>query len=62
MDGAGLDREFKSPEEPASGEPKPKDQENFTDPDSRIMKDNSGGFQQCYNTEIAVDESAQIDR
>ncbi len=42
------------------GEPKPKDQENFTDPDSRIMKDGSGAFQQSYNAHIAVDESEHI--
>jgi transposase len=36
------------------GKPKPKDQENFTDPDSRIMK-GGDGFQQDYNTQIAVD-------
>jgi IS5 family transposase len=42
------------------GKPKPKDQENFTDPDSRIMKDGSGAFQQCYNAQIAVDDTEQI--
>jgi transposase len=42
------------------GKPKPKDQENFTDPDSRIMLDGSGAFQQCYNAQIAVDDEAQI--
>lgn len=42
------------------GEPKPSDQENFTDPDSRIMKDGSGAFQQCYNAQIAVDGKKQI--
>lgn len=42
------------------GEPKPRDQENFTDPDSRIMKDGSGAFQQCYNAQIAVDSKKQI--
>lgn len=42
------------------GMPKPKDQENFTDPDSRIMKDGSGAFQQCYNAQIAVDGTEQI--
>lgn len=42
------------------GEPRPKDQENFTDPDSRIMKVGSKGFEQCYNTEIAVDACGQI--
>ena len=33
------------------GKPKPKDQENFTDPERRIMKDGSGAFQQCYNAQ-----------
>ena len=42
------------------GKPKPKDQENFTDPDSRIMLDGSGAFQQSYNAQIAVDEHDQI--
>ena len=42
------------------GKPKPKDQENFTDPESRIMKDGSGAFQQCYNAEVAVDENQRI--
>lgn len=42
------------------GKPKPKDQENFTDPDSRIMIDGSGAFQQSYNAQIAVDEHEQI--
>lgn len=42
------------------GEPKPKDQENFTDPDSRIMLDGSGAFQQAYNAQLAVDASEQI--
>jgi transposase len=41
------------------GQPKPKDQENFTDPDSRIMKVGTG-FQQSYNAQIAVEESRQL--
>ncbi len=41
------------------GKPRPKDQENFTDPDSRIMKD-SNGFEQCYNAQIAVDKTEQL--
>ncbi|MBK8977394.1 MAG: IS1182 family transposase [Planctomycetes bacterium] len=41
------------------GEPKPKDQENFTDPDSRIMK-TSTGFEQCYNVQIAVDGDSRL--
>ena len=42
------------------GKPKPKDQENFTDPKSRIMKDGSGAFQQCYNAEVAVDGKERL--
>jgi hypothetical protein len=38
------------------GRPPDKAQENFTDPDSRIMK-SSKGFEQCYNTQLAVDEA-----
>jgi len=34
-------------------------QDNFTDPESRIMK-TSSGFDQCYNGQIAVDEAAQL--
>ncbi len=37
-----------------------KAQENFTDPDSRIMKGSGGGFDQCYNGHTAVDAHAQI--
>lgn len=42
------------------GEPAEKAQENFTDPDSRIMKRGSSGFEQCYNVQIAVDEEERI--
>jgi len=41
------------------GEPHPKAQDNFTDPDSRVMK-SSAGFEQCYNGQTAVDAHAQI--
>ncbi len=44
----------------AFGEPEAKAQENFTDPDSRIMKRGSSGYEQCYNPQIAVDEAEQI--
>ncbi len=44
----------------AFGEPEATAQENFTDPDSRIMKRGSSGFEQCYNAQIAVDETARI--
>jgi transposase len=42
------------------GEPKPKAQENFTDPESRIMKRAGGGFDYCYNAQTAVDDTAHI--
>ena len=43
----------------ANGEPTPKAQRNFTDPDSRIMKAGDG-FVQGYNCQAAVDEGHQI--
>ena len=41
------------------GDPKPKAQRNFTDPDSRIMK-RGGEFVQAYNCQAVVDEHAQV--
>jgi transposase len=41
------------------GQPKDKAQENFTDPQSRIMK-SGNGFEQCYNAQACVDEANQI--
>lgn len=47
--------------EQISGTPKPSDQRNFTDPESRIMKDSTTkGFVQAYNAQIAVDASSQV--
>ena len=42
-----------------SGEPDPKAQSNFTDPESRVMK-TSGGFEQAYNCQLAVDAESQV--
>jgi len=42
------------------GVPKDKDQDNFTDPDSRIMQHAGGGFEASYNGQIAVDDTAHI--
>ena len=42
------------------GEPDPKAQSNFTDPESRIMKTSTEGFQQSYNAQTAVDDENQI--
>ena len=50
--GARYKREF--------GVPEPKVQDNFTDPDSRIMKRAGGGFEASYNAQTAVDEAAKI--
>ena len=41
------------------GVPPDRAQENFTDTDSRIMKAGNG-FEQCYNGQIVVDDTAQI--
>ena len=46
------------PTPPASG-PQAKDQYNFTDPESRIMKSSrSGGFEQAYNAQVVVDQGS----
>ena len=46
------------PKPPESG-PRDKDQYNFTDPDSRIMKNSTnGGFDQHYNVQVAVDQGS----
>ena len=42
------------------GEPDPKAQSNFTDPESQIMKTSTEGFQQCYNAQTVVDEAHQL--
>ena len=40
--------------------PEPTAQDNFTDPDSRIMKRAGGGFDASYNAQTAVDGQAHI--
>jgi len=46
---------------PPSDKPAAKAQRNFTDPDSRIMKDGATkSFEQCYNAQAAVDGKAQV--
>jgi transposase len=47
--------------DPAQATPQPKAQRNFTDPESRIMKDGaSKSFVQAYNAQAAVDGEAQV--
>jgi len=51
-------RPGRTPKHPP-GQPEPKSQRNFTDPESRIMKGRDG-FVQAYNAQAAVDADAQI--
>ena len=53
--GDGAGRPFKHP----FGEPEDKAQDNFTDPQSRIMK-MGGSFEQAYNAQAAVDGESQL--
>src|SRR3990167_2004964 len=47
--------------DPQAAVPEDKAQKNFTDPESRIMKDGaSKGFEQAYNAQIVVDDESQI--
>lgn len=48
----------KPPTPPAVG-PRPTDQVNLTDPESRIMKTGQG-FEQCYNAQAAVDTRTML--
>ena len=43
-----------------TGEPSPKAQRNFTDPESRIMKNADKAFDQGYNSQAVVDSKCQI--
>ena len=47
--------------DPAKAVPDPKAQRNFTDPESRIMKDGSSkSFEQAYNAQAAADSCSQV--
>lgn len=47
--------------DPEQAKPEPKAQKNFTDPESRIMKDGATkGFEQAYNAQAVVDAQAQV--
>ena len=45
---------------PDEAVPKPKDQRNFTDPESRIMKTSNKGFDQCGNAQAVANEQQII--
>lgn len=58
-----LDHALNELEERASIKSKeldPKDQYNFTDPESRIMTTRKDGSQQCYNHQIVVDSQERV--
>jgi len=44
----------------AAARPKPRAQRNFTDPESRIMKNADGAFVQAYNAQAVGDDAHQI--
>jgi transposase len=51
----------KKPKPPTATGPQAKDQYNFTDPDSRIMKNSTDqGFDQHYNVQVAVDHDSRL--
>jgi transposase len=50
----------RKPKPPQTG-PRDKDQYNFTDPESRIMKNSTNaGFDQNYNVQVAVDQESYL--
>ncbi len=50
----------RAPQPPTPG-PRPDDQYNFTDPDSRIMKNSTDqGFNQAYNAQAVVDQATML--
>jgi transposase len=50
----------RAPKPPTAG-PQDQDQYNFTDPESRIMKNSTdAGFDQHYNTQVAVDQASLL--
>jgi transposase len=49
------------PPQPPEPGPREKDQYNFTDPDSRIMKNSTNdGFDQHYNVQVAADQESML--
>ena len=58
-DGTPKSRPGRTPKTPP-GQPKPKAQRNFTDPESRIMKNGDKAFVQGWNCQAAVDSDSQV--
>jgi len=58
---AKLEAEGRTPrKDPDEAVPKPKDQRNFTDPESKIMKTSNKGFDQCGNAQAVANEDQII--
>lgn len=58
---AQLEAEGRTPRaNPDEAVPKPKDQRNFTDPQSKIMKTSNKGFDQCGNAQAVANEDQII--
>jgi hypothetical protein len=56
----GRGPQGRAPNPPTEG-PRAEDQYNFTDPDSRIMKNSSNkGFDQHYNVQVAVEQECRL--
>lgn len=56
----GREPRGRKPQPPTPG-PRDKDQYNFTDPESRIMKNSTDdGFDQHYNVQLAVDQASYL--
>ena len=56
--GRPYQREYGEPD--GGRKPGQKAQDNFTDPQSRIMQTSADGFQQCYNAQLAVAGENQL--
>lgn len=58
---AQLESEGRRPrKDPDKAKPKAKDQRNFTDPESKIMKTSNKGFDQCGNAQAVANEDQII--
>jgi transposase len=58
---AGRKPRGKAPKPPTAAGPEAREQYNFTDPDSRIMKNSTDkGFDQHYNVQLAVDQDSRL--
>ena len=59
LEAAAKKKAMAAGKDPEQAKPAPKDQHNFTDPESKIQKTRDG-FIQGYNAQLAVDETFQV--